>query len=214
MDLKKMTKAQRAELQKQMREIEAAEKAERDAYRELVDDTVMKLFPALEHTSNMLADAKKMVFESFESLLEMKNDLFNVRSDQQSHTFTSKDGKISIKIGHRVIDNYDDTVDAGVALVKEYISSLAKDQQSATLVNTVMKLLSKDKKGNMKASRVIELEQLALESGDEGFLKGIKIIKEAYKPEKSCDFIEVYKKDENGKDVSIPLAISATKPLS
>lgn len=210
-ELKKMTKQERLNLQRQLREMECQEKQERDSYRDLVDETVMTLFPALQETSKMLSDAKKMVFESFENLLEMKSELFGIRANQQSHTFTSKDGKISIVIGHRVVDNYDDTIEEGVAKVKEYLSSLAKDEASGSLVNTVMKLLSKDKKGNLKASRVIELEQIALESNHEAFLEGIKIIKEAYRPQKSCDFITVSIRDEQGMERNLPLAISSAE---
>lgn len=45
-----------------------------------------------------------------------------------------------------------------------------------------MGLLSKDRKGNLKAQKVLELEKLAVKSGDEDFLDGIKIIKDAYRP--------------------------------
>ena len=74
-----------------------------------------------------------------------------------------------------------------------------------------MKLLSKDKKGNLKASRVIELEQIALRTQNDTLLEGIKIMKEAYRPQKTCDFIEVRFKDDQGKEISLPLAISAAQ---
>ena len=188
MDLSKMTATERAELKRKMRELEQEEKAERDRYKELSDETVKELFPFLQEISNSLTLAKKKVFGSFDTLLEMKAELFGIKTDQQTHTFTTADGKISIRIGHRVVDNYDDTLEEGVAKVKEYMQSLAKDSESSALVDTVMKLLSKDKKGNLKASRVIELEQIALRTQNDTLREGIKIIKQASRPTTPGDF--------------------------
>ncbi|MEI3423269.1 MAG: hypothetical protein V8R91_20705 [Butyricimonas faecihominis] len=55
-------------------------------------------------------------------------------------------GDRRITLGNNTVDNYDDTVDAGISIVKEYISSLARDENSRILVDTVMRLLAKTKK--------------------------------------------------------------------
>ena len=44
-------------------------------------------------------------------------------------------------------------------MVKEYIKTMAKDENSANLVDTVMSLLAKDRKGALKANKVLELEK-------------------------------------------------------
>ncbi|MGL4332118.1 MAG: DUF3164 family protein [Bacteroidales bacterium] len=209
--MKEEKKLTAAELRRQLKEAEAAERKERETYKEMVDETVRSLMPAIERCSEMLADCKNMVFDSFDHIIDLKADLYGIKSDQQTHTFTSADGKLRIKIGNRFTEDYDDSVDVGIAKVKQYLASLAKDEASGALVDTVMKLLAKDRQGNLRVARVVELEQIAIKSNNDGFLEGIKIIKEAYRPKKSCRFIEVSKRDEDGKDVYIPLAISSVE---
>ena len=51
-------------------------------------------------------------------------------------------------------------------------------------------LLKKDKNGNLKASRVLELKKIAKQVGDSEFIDGVKIIEAAYRPNKSSTFIE------------------------
>ena len=139
----------------------------------------------------------------------MKNELFNVKLDRKSDTLTTQDGSKTIRIGNRINEGWDDTVGVGVEKVKTFLRTLAKDENSASLVDTVMNLLSKDRKGNLKAQKVLELERLAVKSGNEDFLDGIRIIKDAYRPVATCQFIEVVIRDENGKEHALPLSMSA-----
>ena len=55
----------------------------------------------------------------------------------------------------------------------------------------------------------MELEKLAIKSKDERFLEGINIIKAAYRPVPTCQFIQVEMKDEQGNAVNLPLSLSA-----
>lgn len=213
MDLQALTKEQKAELKRQLDAEEQAEKArvaqERENYKQIVDSTVMEQARRLQDVSSYLMKAKNEVFSSFGALISMKNELFNVKVDRKSDTFSSLDGAVTIRLGNRVYEGWDDTVNVGVAKVQAYLHTLAKDENSANLVDTVMGLLAKDRKGNLKANKVLELEKLANKSKNEDFLDGIRIIKEAYRPVPSCQFVEVSLKDENGKEYSLPLSMSA-----
>ena len=106
-------------------------------------------------------------------------------------------------------EGWDDTVEVGIDKVKAYLKTLAKDEESGMLVETVMRLISKDRKGNLKASRVLELQQLAQRSGNPELIEAIEIIREAYRPVPSVQFIEVKYKDDEGKELSLPLSMSA-----
>lgn len=154
---------------------------------------------------------KQEVFRDAELLIDMKDELFKTKVDRRSNTFTTQDGLMTITLGNRVNEGWDDTVNAGIAKVKDYLASLAKDDDTAALVETVMGLLAKDRKGNLKASKVLELEKLAQKKQDEMFLDGIAIIRAAYRPEPSCQFIEVTLKNENGNDEKLPLSLAAMK---
>ena len=202
-------KALMEELAAEQKKAEELVKTKRDDYKKLVDEMVRESFEPLVTLSQTIKDAKDLVFSNFETVIALKAELFGVKDSQQSHTFTSEDGTISIKMGHRVVENFDDTLSAGIEKVRTYLSTLAKDTESAALVETIMDLLKKDAKGNLKASRVLELRKLANRVQNSEFSDGIRIIEESYKPVKSCQFIEVRFKDDKGREQTLPLSISA-----
>lgn len=195
--------------EKYKKEQESKKKADREAYAKLKDETVREKFAELSQISEKMLQTKAAIFQGFDTIIDMKDELYTVKSDRNSDTFTTSDGSISIKLGNRTNEGWADEHEIGISKVKEFLKTLAKDANSAMLVDTVMGLLAKDRKGNLKASKVLELEKLATESGDPSFLEGIKIIKDAYRPQVSCQFIEVRYRDENDKEQSLPLSMSA-----
>lgn len=213
MDLSKLTKEQKEELFAKLQADKKAEaekkEQERETYKNLKDEAVRDIFWQLQELSQMMIAMKGVVFNRFDTIIEMKDDLYKTKSDRQSDTFSTEDGSISIKLGNRVYEGWDDTVEIGVQKVKEYLKTMAKDEESGNLVDTVMRLLSKDRKGNLKANKVLELQQLATKSKNEEFLEAIQIIRDAYRPVPSCQFIEVRYKDDKGNEVSLPLSMSA-----
>lgn len=213
MNIEELTKEQRADLRRQLEAEEKAERArvqqERENYKSIVDGWVEETVKKLQNVSSVMMDAKADIFGSSETIIKMKNELFNVKLDRKSDTLTTQDGSKTIRIGNRINEGWDDTVGVGVEKVKTFLRTLAKDENSASLVDTVMNLLAKDRKGNLKAQKVLELERLAVKSGNEDFLDGIRIIKDAYRPVATCQFIEVVIRDENGKEHALPLSMSA-----
>ena len=212
-DLKALTAEQRAALKAQLEAEDKAEKDrvqnEREAYKQLVDQTVQSNVSKLQKLSSEMERLKEEVFTEFATLIKTKNELFKTKSDRQSDTFTTSDGTMSITLGNRVNEGWDDTVEAGIEKVKAYLKTLAKDENSAELVQVVMGLLAKDRKGALKANKVLELEKLAATSRDAEFIDGINIIKAAYRPVPTCQFIRVTMKDEEGKERKLPLSLSA-----
>ena len=143
----------------------------------------------------------------------MKKDVMKLTKDgQRGHNFTTSDGKMRIELGFYVLDNYKDTVNDGIAIIKEYISGLAKDEETQSLVDMVLRLLSKDQKGNLKASRVLQLRQMADRIEDERFKEGVEIIMDAYAPIQSKQFVRAWQReDKNGEWEPIPLSITEVK---
>ena len=92
--------------------------------------------------------------------------------------------------------------------MKEYISSLAQDDKTQALVNMVMRLLSRNTAGTLKASRIVQLRKIAEEIGNDRFIEGVKIIEESYQPEVSKQFIRAEVKNENGQWKPIPLGMT------
>lgn len=212
MDIKQMTAQERQALKAELEKTEIEEKQRREeqisTYKSLIDEEVKAIFPILITLSESLAKGKAQVRDKFQKALEMKAEIYGIPEMQRSHTFSDSAGKFRITIGVYTIDNYDDTVDVGISKVKDYLKSLAKDKNSEMLVDSILKLLAKDNKGTLKASRVLQLEQLAHQTGDPVFLEGVKIIKEAYQPLESKSFVKAEYKDECGTWCSVPLGMT------
>lgn len=181
---------------------------QRDEYKNFVSELVNEQFPSLQSLSSALSNSKKSVYDSFNTAIDLKKELYNVKEDQNSHTFSNKEGNKRISIGYSVLDNYDDTVNEGIMKVKQYISSLANNEETETLVEAILQLLSKDKKGNIKPSKVITLSNLADKSDSNLFKDGVQIIKEAYKPIFSKQQVRAEFKDKKGVWVNVPLGIT------
>lgn len=210
-----MTAEEKAEFEafqqaKAKKTAEEKAKADREMYRQMVDEEIEHSIPVLLGISEEIKESKQKVLDNFKTILEMKSDLFKtkVRDDQRSHTFTNSNGDKRITLGVYVTDGYRDTVEDGIAIVKEYIASLANDEKTQALVNMVFRLLSRDAKGTLKASRIVQLRKVAEDTGDARFLEGVRIIEESYQPEVSKQFIRAEVKDKNGMWKPIPLGMT------
>ena len=197
----------KAEKEKKRREQERKE--QRKQYADMVDEEVAATIPQLRELSERIKQVKEAIFGNFETILGMKSEITGVARDgQNSHTFTNSDSTLRIILGVNCIDGYRDTVEDGISMVKSYIESLAKDEATKSLVNAVLRLLSRDGQGNIKASRVLQLRKMAEDSGDEQFLEGVRIIEESYQPTVSKKFIRAQYRDDNGAWCYIPLGMT------
>lgn len=206
-DERREFEAYRAEKQKK----EAAErrKQQRTDYAAMVDDEVRTTLPVLRELSEQIKTVKSTVFGNFDAILRMKSEVLGLtKDDQRSHTFTTSDSKFRLTLGVNTVDGYRDTVEDGIAMVKGYIQSLAKDETSKALVNAVLRLLSRDGQGNIKASRVLQLRKMAEETGDERFIEGVQIIEESYQPTETKKYIRAEYKNDKGAWVNIPLGMT------
>lgn len=207
-------KAQFEAFRKEKARKEAEEKAKkmREDYAQMVDAEISAIMPELISVSGDIAAVKRRAYDNFKAIIEMKAEMFRLKKGEElevkSHTFTNSKGTMRITLGAYQIDNYQDTAEEGVAIVKEYISSLAKDPESESLVKMVLSLLAKDAKGTLKASRIVRLRKLADESGNERFQEGVKIIEEAYNPITSKMYVKAEVRGENGEWKSVPLGMT------
>ena len=183
-------------------------KAERETYKQMVDDEVEAAIPILLELSCDIKTVKQKVIDNFRSVLAMKAELFKARAEQRTHTLTNSDGNMRIILGQYTTDGYRDTVEDGIAIVKEYIMSLAADEKTQALVNMVFRLLSRDKQGTLKASRIVQLRKIADEIGNERFMEGVRIIEESYQPEISKQFIRAEVRDNNNQWKPISLGMT------
>ncbi|MGQ2141372.1 DUF3164 family protein [Ornithobacterium rhinotracheale] len=196
------------ELAAELKRREQEKADERKVYKELVNRELPQIVEPLKMLSENIGKIKLFAFENLKALLDLKSKAYGVRDTQQSHTFSDDKGN-TITYGFRIIDGWDDTVTAGIDKVREFIASLAKDEATGKLVHAVNQLLKKDAKGNLKASRVLELTKLAEDFNNDNFTDAVNIIRQAYKPQRSAFFVDASYTDAQGKKVNIPLSISS-----
>lgn len=197
---------------KKQQEKEAAakrRKENREAYAQLVDEEIDAALPELKDLSQQIAAVKSTVYGNFAEVLKMKADVMGLTQDgQKSHTFTNSKGDKRITLGVNTVDGYRDTVEDGITMVQQYIQSLAIDENSRALVKTVLRLLSRDQQGNIKASRVLQLRRMAEETGNDQFIEGVRIIEESYQPATTKQYIRAEYKDEKGIWRNVPLSVT------
>lgn len=193
----------------------AERKRQREEYAAMVDDEIGAAIPQLKELSESIKTVKDTIFGNFDTILKMKSEILGLtKDDQRSHTFTNSGSTLRITLGVNCIDGYRDTVEDGIAMVKQYIESLARDEATKSLVNAVLRLLSRDGQGNIKASRVLQLRKMAEDSGDEQFIEGVRIIEESYQPTVTKRYIRAEYKDSKGAWRYIPLDMTAVDQLS
>ncbi|MDD4747131.1 MAG: DUF3164 family protein [Salinivirgaceae bacterium] len=216
-DISKLTPEELQQLNEQLDADKKAKKAkellERKQYEEIKDAQVRETFGRLNIISTGLAEAKSKMFDAFETVLALKRELYQLDDEkfdaQSSHTFTTSDGKLSVMIGHNVIDRWDETVDVGLGKVNIWLEGLARDEQSAKLVGLIKDLMKPNKAGVLRANRILDLAKRAAEIGDLELIEAVDLIRDAYRPARTSTFIKAKYKDELGRDVWMPLSMSA-----
>ncbi len=188
---------------------ERKRKEDRQVYASMVDDEIAAAIPELRRLSADIREVKRKVYNNFSDVLRLKADVLRLTKDnQRTHTFTHSNGTERLTLGCYCVDSYRDTVEDGISMVRQYIESLATDDKTKALVNAIMRLLSRDAMGNLKASRVLQLRKMAEDSGDPRFKEGVQIIEESYMPQMTRQFIRAEYKDKKGVWHTIPLSVT------
>ena len=211
-----MSAAERAEweafkAEKAKKEAAEQRKQQRETYAQMVDDELEQAIPELRSLSEQIKTVKDALFGNFAAILDMKAEVVGFKEGgQYSHTFTNTDSTLRLTLGVNTVDGWSDMAEAGIAMVRKYLESLATDEKTKTLVQTVLRLLSKDRQGNLNASKVLTLWKLAEESKDEQFMEGVKIIRESYQPTETRRYIRAQYRETTTANGwrNIPLSIT------
>lgn len=191
---------------------EAAEQRRqaRENYAALVDDELETTLPMLLELHEHIKAVKRGVFGNFQTVLDMKAEVVGFKEDGQfSHTFTNSDSTKRLTLGVNTVDGWSDMAETGIAMVRKYLESLATDDKTKALVATILRLMAKDRQGNLNASKVLQLQKLADEVQDEQFSEGVKIIRESYQPTETRYYIRAqYREPGTNAWRNIPLSIT------
>lgn len=212
-----LTEEQKLAIYQEMQAKEKArkdnEKKQRQTYEQVKDAQVKATFAKLQTVSSMLQLNKDEIFKEFQTILDMKKELYKLTEEemltQQSHTFTTTDGDVSIIIGNNIIDRWNETVSVGIEKVNLWLGQLAKDEKSAVLVDIIRDLMKPNKEGVLKANRILDLSKKASEIGDQELIEAVDMIRDSYRPVKTSTYIKAKYRDETGRDQFLALSMSA-----
>lgn len=208
-----MTNEELAALKARITEEEVSqERRKRDAieaYKDLVSETISESFNILQAQSRELAKSKSRVYGMFETVRSLKAELFKTKEAQWSHTFTNKENNRRITLGTHTLDSYDDTAEDGIAMVNDYLDSLAEGNEGAAQAVAICRsLMARDRKGNLKPSKIVTLYTHAKKSGSRKFMEGVEVIMNAYRPVASKTYIRAEYRNDKGEWIAVPLGMT------
>lgn len=196
------------EVKKQLADQAAKEKAERERYKDFVSDEVDALFDKINEACLLLKRTKIEVSSSMDTLISTKKEVFKSSTDNKTHTASNRAGTNRITKGYRDISDWDGTQNEGVAKIQKYIASLAKDAESANIVEAIQILLKPDKRGQLDPRRILELKNWSEKTDNDEFKDGVQILINAYRIVKSKTFILVEHRDAGGKWQNVELSFA------
>ncbi len=161
---------------------------ERNRYKQLSETTVDEAFIALEKISAYLSQEKRKIYDSFNTLVELKKEVYNTTRKNKSHTFTDKEGKRQITIGRRELMRWDGTEKEGIELIDTYLEEKVLDDEMKAVLTEVLR---RDANGQLDAQRVMSLAKLKEQISDSRFQEGVEIVLSAYKPTETAIYVEV-----------------------
>lgn len=211
-DINDLKPDQLAELERQFEAKKRAEaermKREKMSYTHLKDVTVEKVFARLQKASVELENLKAELYNEFDALLNLKSHLYGIKDTQQSHNWTNTDGTVTIITGFNTIDAWDDTKSVGIAKVNEWLDNQVTDDNKK-FVSLIRELLKPTEKGDLKANRILDLQNQADIIGDKELIDAVKILRESHRTVRSATYIRAEYKDANGERRRLPLSMSS-----
>lgn len=181
-DLSQLTKDQRKEWLKKLKEDEREEKENvrknKESLQSLTEEVIDNNVDFFVTSQGSVEDAIIKLFSEAETIIEARGETFGVeKTEQDSHTLTKKDGSASIKIGWNVKPTFDGTESAGIQKIKEYMSSLAGQTENEKLLMDFLNIaLKTDVQGNYNPKKIRELNTMRNRANSELFNTGMDII--------------------------------------
>lgn len=181
-DLSQLTKDQRKEWLKKLKEDEREEKEQirknKESLQALTEEVIDNNVDFFVTSQGSVEEAIIKLFSEAETIIEARGETFGVeKTEQDSHTLTKKDGSASIKIGWNVKPTFDGTESAGIQKIKEYMSSLAGQTENEKLLMDFLNIaLKTDVQGNYNPKKIRELNTMRNRANSELFNTGMDII--------------------------------------
>jgi hypothetical protein len=210
------SQAELKELRLQLEQQEKADKKKRlddiESLKEMQDQLCASWLSKLLSFSEEQTKLVDAVFNDTAPLISLKSELYDVKENQGSHTFTARDGSGSITVGHNMIIGFDGTSDIGVQKIQGYLSSLSKDDANRVKIEAILNVLMKrNKLGNLNPTRIVDLANLKSEINDYLFSEGVDIVVASQFKTRTSSYVEgwIRKVDQNNKETKVQFRITA-----
>ncbi len=166
-----------------------------ETYKALSAEFVNRNIDIFAHRQMAIGDDIKRLFNDYENIIDIKAMVYGDKvRNQDSHTSTLADGSASLTIGFNISIGFDGTEKIGIEGIKEYISSLADDDENTTkLTEMVNVLLKPNKQGVLNPISIIQLNSLKVKLNSEKFNENLEIIEKAQIRVKSTLFVSGWK---------------------
>lgn len=214
-DFSKLSPTELNELSKELERITKTAAREREenisAYKALVDELVKQVAPNLADFGTMQNEKVEETFKAFEEALKLKKELYGYKDEQASHTFTARDGSASVIIGYNEVIGFDGTENAGVQKIREFIKTLASDDDNRQILADLLETFMKpNKKGELNPTRVAELIAKKDTVANESFHEGVDIIVKAQFKTRTTTYVKGWIKRKSGvKELKLEFSISS-----
>lgn len=210
-DIKKLSKAERAKLNKELKEEARREKAQsaakRDAYDALRDKYIETVFGKMDELSAVLRDFKE---ESVKLGLELHDKMYEAydrekRDGIDHYSLVSADGLKKVTIERQWRCEYDESAEVAIAQMKEVLRDKFAGRNKG-MYDMLESVLLKNNKGDYDEKLVAKLRKHKDTVNDARFTEALDILANSYKPSSSQTYIRAYRRDtDKGKWVDLTM---------
>lgn len=206
-----------AELKAALKKKQAEEKAkaerdrkEYDKMRDLfLETTFAKMYELSQAQLEFKNEAVKLGLEVHDKMYEAYGR--EKRDGIDHYSLVSTDGLRRVTIERKHLCEYDETVEVGIALVREVLRDKFAER-SKKAYRMLESVLMKNKKGDYDEAMVAKLRKHAEEvDNDPRFIEALDIISKAYRPTGSTQlYLRAHRKEStDGRWIDIPMNWSA-----
>lgn len=196
-DLSALSTQELEELLEEKKQQEAKKRAsECSEYERKRDSMISDFITVSKDLSSDLKAFKRLVFTEIERFQKMVSEYGNVRSNSKGgYSLKTKDNRFKVVYERNIVNEFDERADKALELIKDFLESTVKKRDLKTY-KIINKLLSRNKAGDLNASRVVSLISLRNEYKDERWVEAMTLLEESYNDRPISYGISFYEKND------------------
>lgn len=190
-------------------EVAALEK-ERKLYEARRETLISAASTMAKDLSDQLTQFKADVFKGVTAFYEQMKEYGDVKtSNKGNFSILSEDKRFKMEVTRNKQFGFDERGNQAEELIKEFLEDKTKkgDKEAYQLISTLLE--REQKSGKFDPRNIHKLYQYEHKFKDDRFARAIKLFKEAYTEQKTCQYVRFYEMNENGKYEAIALNFSS-----